>query len=117
MSCNCIGESGLSISTCLKSADQCPHPGQLDVECERKNGDNRNGLETHVIGQRIEDCKGGCVREDRNYTCVLLAFIARLKLHRKKSSVFTLFGPHTRLNASADTSASLLSHQINTQSN
>ncbi len=30
MSCNCIGESGLSISNYLKWADQCPHPGELD---------------------------------------------------------------------------------------
>ncbi len=36
MSCNCIGASGLSISNYLKWADQCPHPGQPDVGCERK---------------------------------------------------------------------------------
>ncbi len=36
MSCNCIVESGFSISNCLKWADQCPHSGKLDVGCKRK---------------------------------------------------------------------------------
>ncbi len=30
--------------------------------------ENRNGLETHDRGGRIEDREGECVREDRNYT-------------------------------------------------
>ncbi len=30
--------------------------------------ENRNGLETHVRGGRIENSKGECVREDINYT-------------------------------------------------
>ncbi len=30
--------------------------------------ENWNGLETHDRGGRIEDRKGECVREDRNYT-------------------------------------------------
>ncbi len=30
--------------------------------------ENRNGLETHDRGGRIEDRKGECVREDRNDT-------------------------------------------------
>ncbi len=29
MSCDCLGESGLSISNCLKRADQCPTPANL----------------------------------------------------------------------------------------
>ncbi len=35
---------------------------------ERGTRDNRNGLETHDRGGRIEDSKGECVREYRNYT-------------------------------------------------
>ncbi len=30
--------------------------------------ENRNGLETQDRGGKIEDSKGECVREDRNYT-------------------------------------------------
>ncbi len=39
--------------------------------------DNRNGLETHDIGERIEASKGECVREDRNdtYVCCLLSLL------------------------------------------
>ncbi len=29
--------------------------------------ENRNGLETHDRGERVEDSKGECMREDRIY--------------------------------------------------
>ncbi len=43
-------------------------PSAFDVRAWLR--ENRNGLETHDRGGRIEDRKGECVREDRNDTYV-----------------------------------------------
>ncbi len=54
MSYNCIGESGLSISKCLKWADQCPRPSHLTGGLWEKEGllDRAAGLaESSVLIQ------------------------------------------------------------------
>ncbi len=107
-------------------------PSACDVRAWSRG--NRNGLETHDRGGRIEDSKGECVREGvKKCTLKYVAgVIARVKLHRKKSPVFTLVCLlkvaqekvtclYTRLSSKSrrkkSTSMSALGHQINTLSN
>ncbi len=63
-----------------------------------------------VLKHMIEDRKGECVREGEKIIPKCVAgVVARVKPRRKKSLVFTLVCLHTsRLNASADASASAL---------